>query len=460
MGQNQNSQGKTIRLAGGTAGKTLRITKTPLGKGKQGAVYGKLGRGNASRQAVKIFHTCSKDAETCIKKLTTVKFPKNMPVCYPKKWFRTEDGRFGYVMDMKKEGFVEYKDLLRILSEQGAGSKDLPGLLILCRIAYGLAEIVDQIHEMGWVFPDLSENNFAFHPRTGLVMLFDADNLREAAEAAAGNVAIRGTYGSMAPELVLGQAYPNANSDNFALASVIFQMFFHHYPYDGKAMLEEINDVEYYQKYHGIDPVFVFSHSRQSRALPNNGYGKDLWDVWEHVIPLELKGMFCRTFEAGAKRPEKRPTAKEWMSLFSKLARQVAYCPECRHEMFVEGDFFPCPICKKKSWISHIFVHTKESVYRFPFYKNQEISPFEIGDGSDKKAVFAFHEGIRPIAKLAESSGKPYLVNLDPRGKTWTCTYGPIEQAMEYGDGNLFAKNACVKIPMRQGQWMIRLEDD
>lgn len=460
MSQKRSNQVKTIRLADGTAGKTLRITGTPIGKGKQGAVYIKYGRGTASKQAVKIFHGCSYEAEECIKKLTTVRFPKNMPICRPKKWFKTEDGCFGYVMDLKKDGFVEYKDLLHILSRQGSGSKELPGLLILCRIAYGLSEIIDCIHEMGWVFPDLSENNFAFHPKTGLVMLFDTDNLREVSEAAAGNIAIRGTYGTMAPELVLGQSYPNVNSDHFALAGVIFQMFFHHYPYDGKAMMEEINDADYYRKFHGVDPVFIFSHSRPGRMLPREGYYREMWETWEHRIPGELKTMFLRTFETGARHPEKRPDAKAWMKLFAKLARQVAYCPECRHEMFTEGDLFDCPICKKKSRIPRIRVHTKEESYRIPFYKNQEISPFEVEGEGDSKRNFPFHDGLLPIAKVVESNGKPYLVNLDPRGKVWTCSYESIGQSVEYGAGNLFAKNACMKIPVREGEWVIWPEDN
>ncbi|MBQ6855575.1 MAG: hypothetical protein IJO13_00565 [Lachnospiraceae bacterium] len=58
---------------------------------------------------------------------------------------------------------------------------------------------------------------------------------------------------------------------------------------------------------------------------------------------------------------------------------------------------------------------------------------------------------------MAESNGKPYLVNLDPREKTWICAYGPIEQSMEYGDGNLLAKNVCVRIPMEQGEWVITM---
>ena len=188
-------------------------------------------------------------------------------------------------------------------------------------------------------------------------------------------------------------------------------------------MMEEINDADYYRKFHGVDPVFIFSHSRPGRALPKEGYYREMWETWEHRIPGELKTMFIRTFETGAGHPEKRPDAKAWMKVFSKLARQVAYCPECRYEMFTDGDFFDCPICKKKSRIPGIRVHTKEESYRIPFYKNQEISPFEVEGEGDRKRNFPFHDGLLPIAKVVESNGKPYLVNLDPRGKVWTCSY-------------------------------------
>ena len=77
---------------------------------------------------------------------------------------------------------------------------------------------------------------------------------------------------------------------------------------------------------------------------------------------------------------------------------------------------FDCPVYRKKSRIPYLMVHANGNSCRIPFYKN-----------------------------------------LDPREKTWICAYGPIEQPMEYGDGNLLAKNVCVRIPMEQGEWVITM---
>ena len=457
--ENKGKRSITLELKDGTAGKSIRISKEPIGGGKQGSVYIKRGRGKSPDQAVKIFHQCSAEAEESIKKLIAAKFPKDVPICKPKKYFHTKDGRFGYVMDLIGEDFVQYKDLIAYLSDGGGNAEKLPNLAIICRICYGLAEIIQCIHDMGWVFPDLSENNFAFQPKTGAVILFDADNLREEAEAKAGNVAIRGTYGSMAPELVLGTSYPNQHSDNFALASVIFQMFMHHYPYDGKAMLEEINDTDYYRQFHGIDPIFAFSVKNKKRNLPRTGYYAEMWDRWEKVIPDMLKILFYQAFGIGAKNPGKRPEPKEWMYQFHRLARKVIYCPKCKHEMFADSDLCECPKCGKVSWIPSLWVGNRMLGCKIPIYKNQEISPFEIEFTKECQQEFAFHKAVEPFAKLVEDEGRPYLVNLDPRKEVWSCSYGTLMQTMEYGEGNLFAENTCIRIPVKDGTWVISVNE-
>ena len=449
-----------LELESGTAGKTLRIVEKPLGSGKQGTVYRKPGRGKSQAQAVKIFHQRNQKTEEAIIHLISAKFPKDVPIFKPKKYFYTKDGRFGYVMDLLGDGFVEYKDLIKQMDQKGDQAEDVPNLSILCRIGYGLAEIIHCIHEKGWLFPDLSENNFAFHPKTGQVVLFDSDNLRKAEEVEKGNVAIRGTYGSMAPELVRGACYPNRYTDNFSLASVIFQMFMHHYPYDGRAMLEEINDEDYYQRYHGTDPVFAFSDKRRSRVLPNAGYYREKWKRWKNLFPQNLKEMFFQAFEQGIEHPEQRPEPKEWMYLFHKLSRDVIYCPECKHEMFAKDYFCECPSCGKISWIPRMQIESRKNCCKLPIFKNQEICPFQIEVPFGENVNFSFHSAILPIAKLVEDRKLPYLVNLDARGERWSCSYEKIVQIMEYGDGNLFADNVCIRIPVKDGKWIITIKEE
>ncbi|MBR5266936.1 MAG: hypothetical protein IKU20_01920 [Lachnospiraceae bacterium] len=447
-----------LDLESGTAGKTLRLVEKPIGSGKQGSVYIKRGRGKGPDKAVKIFHQSKPETAEAVQRIIEAKFPNNMPICKPEKYFYTKDGRFGYIMNRISDGFVEYKDLLKYLSKRDEYADSIPNLAILCRIGYGLAEIIYSIHEMGWIFPDLSENNFAFHPKTGLVMLFDTDNLRKAEEAAKGKVAIRGTYGSMAPELVLEQSYPDQYSDNFALASVIFQMFMHHYPYDGKAMIEEINDTSYYNWYHGMDPVFAFSEKRRNRVLPNTGHYREMWKRW-NMFPESLKTMFRQAFEAGALCPEKRPEPKEWMLLFHELARRIIYCPECKQEMFTDDQYCECPNCKKVNLIQEMVIGNRLQSGKIPIYKNREISPFEIECSSACKREFPFHKAVLPIAKLIEDQGLPYMVNLDKRDKAWICHYGAITQEMVYGDGNLFAENVFIRIPVNRGNWSMTLRE-
>ncbi len=447
-----------LELKGGNAGKRLRVYEKPLGGGKQGNVYRKKGWGKKPDQAVKIFHNCPAEAETFIKKLTAEKFPQDIPICKPLKYFHTGDGRFGYVMELKKEGFVEYKEFIQMLENPKAPSDKIPDLSVLCRVCYGLAEIVACIHEMGWVFPDLSENNFAFHPQTGQVILFDADNLRKASDAKEGKVAIRGTYGSMAPELVCGKTYPNEYTDNFALASVIFQMFIHSYPYDGNAMLEEINDAEYYLKHHGEEPVFAFSKRRPGKALPKEGYYAELWEKWNHLFPEELRRMFLRAFEDGAHSPAQRPAAREWMELFRTLARQVTYCPKCRKEFFALNISCECPNCGKIVSIPYMYVQNGTERFRIPIFRNQEICPFELEYGANNRPEFVFHDAVLPMAKLVVAQGRPYLVNLDSRKEAWICSYGRIHQKMEFGEGNLFAENIRIEIPTQRGKWVVTLK--
>ena len=315
----ENTLERTFNLKAGIAGDSLVVRAKPLGSGGQGSVYLMPARNGMPKKAVKVLENSSPEFREHIKQLTKIDFLEALPICRPEKWFETAGGKFGYVMELIEDGFVEYGNLIRGIIEQR--KEMIPTTAVLYQICFELADIICYIHTKGWLYPDFSEKNFAFHPQRGRVRLFDSENMIKMEDAANGTVFISGRYGTMAPELLLYEVMPNENTDNFALASVIFQLFMYRYPYDAKAMIGVSHDWYYYQECHGRNPVFAFSENNPE-ALPKQWTFEGLWQKWD-ALPEELKKMFVLAFEDGAKNPEARPKPEEWMMLFSRLSAQV-----------------------------------------------------------------------------------------------------------------------------------------
>ena len=451
---NENTLERTFELKDGTAGERLVVRAKPLGGGGQGSVYFMPAQNGMPEKAVKVLKNSSPEFREHIKALTETKFHRDLPVCRPEKWFETTGGEFGYIMELIGEGFVEYSELIKAVTEQR--KDNIPRLTALCRICYELSDIIRYIHGKGWLYLDFSEKNFAFHPQYGLVQIFDSENMVDMKDAAKGTTFISGSFGTMAPELLLNEAKPNEDTDNFALASVIFQLFLYHYPYDAKAMIGVVQDQEYYQEHHGRKPVFAFS-AKNKAALPRKGTFEGLWEKWD-AMPYELREMFVRAFEQGAKNPKVRPKPEEWMALFSELSTKVMYCPDCRCEVFVNGETsYKCPECGKTVKVEYLHLRYGERKRMLSLFKNQQISPYQSEPGGGEEKAFSFHQAVIPVAGILIDADGANLVNLDPRKVRWFCQYGvedeegrvrEITQYWEFGEGGLLAESIYVLIPL------------
>ncbi len=83
-----------------------------------------------------------------------------------------------------------------------------------------------------------------------------------------------GTWGFMAPEVCRREVEPNAATDRFSLAILLFYIFMLGHPLKGKRELElafDKSDIDGSRRLCGDDPVFVFDPANASnRPIPGS----------------------------------------------------------------------------------------------------------------------------------------------------------------------------------------------
>lgn len=123
------------------------------------------------------------------------------------------------------------------------------------------------LHNKGYSYQDLNDGNFFINPRNGDVLICDNDNVAPSGV----NSGIMGKCRYMAPEIVLGKNLPNAQSDRYSLAVILFLLFFGNHPLEGKQIAETPCMTEKHEKkFYGSTPIFIYD-STDSSNRPING---------------------------------------------------------------------------------------------------------------------------------------------------------------------------------------------
>jgi len=122
---------------------------------------------------------------------------------------RIRQESFGYLMPLRPAAYVG-------ASEHAAGRLAI-GLRQVLRACFGLADAFHALHLAGLCYKDVSLGNLFLEPGSGSILICDNDNV---AVDGADHGAVLGTPGFMAPEVLLAQARPGADSDLFSLAEI------------------------------------------------------------------------------------------------------------------------------------------------------------------------------------------------------------------------------------------------
>lgn len=234
---------------------------------------------------------------------------------------------FGYIMQLREPRYTSFVDLIKRRVE--------PSFAALTTAGFQLADSFFQLHAKGLCYRDISFGNVFFDPNTGDILICDNDNVSVDGEGKSG---ILGTPRFMAPEIVRGEALPNAQTDLYSLSVLLFYMFVLHHPLEGQKEAQiRCLDLPAQNKLYGSEPVFIFDpQDNSNRPVP--GYQDNALSFWP-IYPQFLRDLFIKAFTNGIREPESGRVAESvWRSAMIRLHDSIVYCPECAVENFYDSD--------------------------------------------------------------------------------------------------------------------------
>ncbi|MDF2593684.1 MAG: serine/threonine protein kinase [Clostridia bacterium] len=300
---------------------TYKIVRL-LGSGGQGEVYEVTANGR--RYALKWYHvhTATKNQKKIIEKLVEDGKPDER-FLWPIDMIESSK-TFGYIMDLRPASYKSIVDLMKRRAE--------PSFRELCTAGFNLADCFQKLHSLGYSYCDISFGNTFLNPDSGEVLICDNDNVIVNGMT---NSSVQGTLGFMAPEIVIGEKGPSAETDLFSLAILLFYMFMLHHPLEGS---QEANircfDAAAKQKVYGHNPVFIW-HPEDKSNRPISGYQDNAIIYWG-IYPKFIKELFMTAFTEGITNPKRRIVENQWKRAFIQLRDSIIICPHCGCETFYQ----------------------------------------------------------------------------------------------------------------------------
>lgn len=343
--------GQEVEMEFGGKAKVLSV----IGSGGQGTVY--LVRFNGQKWALKWYDIDKMKKPKAFRKNLEDNIndgPPSSQFLWPKYLTKeTEDGTFGYIMELKPEGFDSFVDILNtykleVDSLTGHALKKNVRFASLSAMVTAVINIVNafrQLHRVGKSYQDLNDGGFFINVNTGAVLVCDCDNIAPDGS----NFGIGGKPGYMAPEVVRGIAQPNVQTDKYSLAVVLFKLLFRGDPMEGEKVVRDVCLTESAElRHYGQNAVFVYDPADTSNR-PVRGIHDNVIRFWR-IYPDYVKDVFIRSFTIGIADPTKRVIENEWQKLFLRLRLEIIQCGCGRtnfSSMFVEESEtkFRCPKC-------------------------------------------------------------------------------------------------------------------
>ena len=142
----------------------------------------------------------------------------------------------------------------------------------------------------------------------------------------------------MAPEIIVGKALPNTQTDLYSLAIILFYILFLNHPLEGKIETSiKSLDLPSMSKLYGFEPLFIFDPINDSN-YPDPAFHANALIFWS-IYPDSIKRIFLRAFTNGIKDPmHGRVRETEWQIALLALRDSIYYCRHCGSENFLVTD--------------------------------------------------------------------------------------------------------------------------
>lgn len=205
--------------------------------------------------------------------------------------------RTGSVREKKGRWFTGSK-ARKLLPDSEKG--DFRRYLQLCAV---MARSVRRLHFGGLAHSDLSHNNVLIDPKNGDACIIDCDSLVVPGIAPP---SVLGTPGYIAPEVLAGKKLPSIETDQHALAVLIYEALMMRHPLQGPKVHSTQSAEEDEALAMGRNALFIeHPTDRSNRPAP---------DPWPPIsaVGSHLQALFIKTFVTGLHNPSARASAAEW----------------------------------------------------------------------------------------------------------------------------------------------------
>ncbi len=283
---------------------------------------------------------------------------------------------FGYLMDIRPSNYCEFTKFIK-------AKEKFSSTAAVLKAALNIVEAFQALHRSGKSYQDLSPGNFFIDKDTGDVLICDNDNVAPNNT----NLGVGGTPGYMAPEVIMGKGKPNADTDLFSLAVILFELFFLSHPLEGANCCKHPCLTPAIEKeLYAVNPVFVCSKEDTSNA-PVRGTCSNLMRLWP-MYPESMHEKFRKAFSHEAlHNGTARLSEKDWKDMIYALWDSSVECPHCKELNFAdtenEGNM-KCVSCGRSLPFSHALQVNGFTIAVAP---GKTISEYHLSYGDRKKTI-------------------------------------------------------------------------
>ncbi|MCM1222237.1 MAG: hypothetical protein NC548_47990 [Lachnospiraceae bacterium] len=415
------------KLEKGTRIKTLlngeAVVERWLAEGGQGDVY--IVKYNGEEKALKWYKPSGmgSDKQKFYKNLkdNVMKGRPSPEFLWPLDITEWMDDVFGYIMDLRPEGYHEVSDfmLTRVRFSSYRMAVDAALNIVL---AYQI------LHDKGYSYQDLNDGNFFIHPGTGKVLICDNDNV--APEGMETGIIGKPRY--MAPEIVMRKNMPNTYSDIFSMSVILFILFTLNHPLEGKRSLVPAMTPVVQEKLYGTKALFLMDEDNRENA-PDPLIHKNVIMVWKR-LPDYMQELFSRAFsQLALTNPFRRPVEEDWIRSLVRFRSDIVPC-SCGNEVFLQqGKTCQCEKCGKNIRIPYSL---KIRNYRVPAVPGNIIYTCQV-------ASCNFQNALLPIAQVIAKGNDASVLGLGNVGtQCWD---------VEAPDGRTVTIKPKGAIPLKSG---------
>lgn len=337
----QFEPGKIIKTDFGGEIKVVRY----LGGGGQGDVYAVEYSGES--KALKWYKPQAlRDPDAFYKNIkhNTEKGSPDKAFLWPEAVTERTEGSFGYIMDLKPEGYYEFSKIL------GSAKYNFANFKVATEACIRIVSAFRILHNNGYSYQDMNDGNFFINPKTGDVLICDNDNVAPNGT----HTGILGKPRYMAPEIVVGKGkvLPNTQSDRYSLSAILFLLLFLSHPLEGKRWLVPCMTDAIAEKLYGSEPLFLYDPDDKSNA-PVRNIHVNVINRWG-FMPEYLKDAFLKAFSQQALRePGRRLDERAWLKVLVRFRSDIVKC-SCGNEVFIQNAATTkCDACGKPVGVQH-----------------------------------------------------------------------------------------------------------